>query len=73
MDIKLLVTKTDFCLPNLECELKSLGINYRIEYIENNSALVDSNKIRHSPNIFVDDQLVFRKQPTPRELKNYFF
>ncbi|NQY62819.1 MAG: hypothetical protein HRT38_03685 [Alteromonadaceae bacterium] len=72
MDITLLVTKTDFCVPNLECEFNNLGLNYRIEYIENNPELVNANQIRHSPNIFVDGKLAFRDQPTPQELKDYF-
>ncbi|NQY34519.1 MAG: hypothetical protein HRT37_06050 [Alteromonadaceae bacterium] len=72
MDITLLVTKTDFCVPNLECEFHNLGINYRIEYIENHPELVDANQIRHSPNIFVDGKLTFRSQPTQQELKDYF-
>jgi len=72
MDITLLVTKTDFCIPNLEGEFQNLGIKYHIEYIENNPALVNAHQIRHSPNVFVNGKLVFRNQPTPQELKNYF-
>ncbi|WP_448549550.1 thioredoxin family protein [Thalassotalea fusca] len=72
MDVQLLVTKTDFCLPNLECELKSIGIDYHVEYIEDNPELVSDYHIRHSPNIFVDNKLVFRHQPSPSELKAYF-
>lgn len=72
MNVQLLVTHTDFCLPNLECELKSIGVKYHIAYIEDNAAIVDANNIRHSPSIFVDDKLVFRYQPTPMELHKYF-
>ena len=72
MDVQLLVTKTDFCLPNLECEFKSIGIDYHVEYIEDNPDLVDQNHIRHSPNIFVNNKLVFRHQPTTSELRSYF-
>jgi hypothetical protein len=72
MNVQLLVTHTDFCLPNLECELKSIGIDYHIEYIEDNPDLVSAHHIRHSPNVFVNDKLVFRNLPTQAELKAYF-
>jgi len=72
MDVQLLVTQTDFCLPNLECELKNVGVDYHIEYIEDNPELVSFHHLRHSPNILVNDKLVFRHQPTFAELHAYF-
>jgi len=72
MHVKLLVTQTDFCLPNLECELQNLGIKYHVDYIEENAQLVNDNQIKHSPTIFVDNKLVFRYQPTPTQLKAFF-
>ncbi len=72
MDVTLLVTKSDYCLPNLQCEFQNLGVPYHIEYIENNPELVSAHQIRHSPNILVDGKLVFRHQPTPGELKEFF-
>ena len=72
MNVQILVTHNDFCLPNLESEFKNIGIDYNIAYIEDNAALVDANNIRHSPNVFVDNKLVFRYQPTPMELENFF-
>ena len=72
MDVTLLVTKTDFCTHNLECELKNIGIECHTEYIENHPELVSEYQIRHSPNIFVDGHLVFRALPSLDELKAYF-
>ncbi len=72
MDVTLLVTKTDFCVANLECELDSIGVAYHIEYIENHPELVNAHQIRHSPNVFVDGKLIFRYQPTTDELKGIF-
>ena len=72
MRVQLLVTKTDFCIPNLENELRDVGINYEIDYIEENPDQVAAHNIRHSPNIFVNGELVFRHQPTERELKDFF-
>lgn len=72
MDVKLVVTKTDFCTPNLEFEMQNIGVNYNVEYIENHPELVSNYSIRHSPSIFVDGSLAFRYQPTQGELSRYF-
>lgn len=69
MRVQLLVTKTDFNLPNLEKELNALGVGFEIDYIEDHPEMVASHKIRHSPNIIIDGKLVFRRQPTETELK----
>lgn len=69
MHVQLLVTHTDFCIHNLQRELDNVGIQYQIDYIEDNPQQVNAYHIRHSPNIFIDGKLVFRYQPTPSELK----
>ena len=71
MNITLLVTKTDYCLPNLECEFQNLGLNYHIEYIEDCPDIMARYKIRHSPNVFINGDLAFREQPSPQELRSY--
>ncbi|MBL4638671.1 MAG: hypothetical protein COA99_19645 [Moraxellaceae bacterium] len=72
MRVQLLVTKTDFNLPNLENELHNLDINYEVEFVEDHPELVSALNIRHSPNIIVDGKLAFQRVPTEGELKNYF-
>ncbi|PCJ90549.1 MAG: hypothetical protein COA46_10295 [Porticoccaceae bacterium] len=72
MRVQLLVTKTDFNLPNLENEFRSLGIKYEVEFVEEQPSLVAALNIRHSPNIIVDGRLVFQRQPSESELKAYF-
>jgi len=72
MRVQLLVTKTDFNLPNLKNEFKDLGIEYEVEFIEEQPEVVASLNIRHSPIILVDGELAFRRQPTEIELKEYF-
>lgn len=72
MKLQLLVTKTDFCLPNLEKELIHLGFAYEILFIEEQPGLVAKHNIRHSPNLLLNGELIFRHQPTETELKNYF-
>lgn len=71
MDITLLVTRNDFSLKNLKCEFQNLGLDYHIEFIENNPELVEHHQIRHSPNVFVNGKLAFRDQPSPQELRSY--
>ena len=71
MNIQLLVTKTDFNLPNIEKEFKHLGVEYKVEYIEDNPELVSTLNIRHSPNIIIDGELAFQRQPSENELKEY--
>ncbi len=73
MNIQLLVTKTDFNLPNIEKEFKHLGMEYKVEYIEDNPETVSMLKIRHSPNIIIDGKLAFQRQPSESELKKYIF
>jgi len=72
MDVQILVTHTDFCLPNLECEFQDIGVKYSIHYMEDNANLVNAHHIKHSPSIFVDNKLVFRFQPTAVQLKSFF-
>ncbi|ALO33833.1 hypothetical protein CMT41_03165 [Colwellia sp. MT41] len=72
MHVQLLVTQTDFCLPNLMRELEDVGISYSVEYIEDNPELVASHQIRHSPNILINGSLIFRSQPSIGELRTFF-
>ncbi|WP_207061419.1 thioredoxin family protein [Motiliproteus sp. SC1-56] len=72
MHVQLLVTKTDFNLPNLEQEMQDLGIDYEVAFVEENPEVVRAYNIRHSPNILVDGELAFQRQPSERELKAYF-
>lgn len=72
MRVQLLVTRTDFNLPNLENEFRDLGIDYEVEYVEEHPELVASMNIRHSPNIIVDGELAFQRQPSEGELRAFF-
>jgi len=72
MDVQLLVTQTDSGLLDLKRKLDDVGIDYSVAYIEDNANLVESNHIRHSPNILINGSLIFRSQPTIAELKTFF-
>ena len=72
MDVMIIATKACTHRPHLEKELESLHIPYGMYFIEDHPDLVEKFSIRHSPNLIVDDEVVFRKQPTELELRTFF-
>ena len=72
MDVLIIATKACTHRMNLEQELDGMQIEHRVCFVEDCPDLVHRFGIRHSPNLVVDDELVFRKQPTEVELRAYF-
>jgi len=72
MDVMIIATKACMHRVNLEKELECLHIPYRVYFVEDCDDLVQKFSIRHSPNLIVDGEVVFRKQPTEVELHAYF-
>lgn len=72
MDVMIIATKACTHRVNLEKELACLHIPYRVCFVEDCADLVQKFSIRHSPNLIVDEEVVFRKQPTEVELHGYF-
>ena len=72
MDVLIIATKACTHRVGLEQELDVMQIEHRVCFVEDCPDLVDKFDIRHSPNLVVDDELVFRKQPTEVELRAYF-
>ena len=72
MDVMIIATKACSHRQNLEKELESLHIPYRVCFVEDCADLVQKFGIRHSPNLIVDDEVIFRKQPTEAELHAFF-
>ena len=72
MDVMIIATKACTHRKNLEKELESLRISHRVCFVEDCADLVQKFGIRHSPNLIVDDEIVFRKIPTVEELHAYF-
>ena len=72
MDVMIIATKACTHRKNLEKELECLHIPYRMYFVEDRADLAQKFSIRHSPNLIVDDEVVFRKQPTEAELHAYF-
>ena len=72
MDVMIIATKACTHRINLEKELECLHIPYRVCFVEDCADLVQKFSIRHSPNLIVDEEVVYRKQPTEVELQDYF-
>lgn len=72
MDVMIIATKACTHCAQLEKELVLLQIPYRVCFVEDSPDLVQKFGIRHSPNLVVDDEVVFRKQPTEIELHSFF-
>lgn len=72
MDVMIIATKACTHRLDLEKELECLRIPYRVCLAEDCPDLVQKFGIRHSPNLIVDDEVMFRKQPTEVELHAYF-
>lgn len=72
MDVKIVATKACTHCPNLERELKDLGIPYEVLRVEDHPEVAEKYGIRHSPNLLVDGEVVFRRQPSEHELKEFF-
>lgn len=72
MDVLIIATKACAHRMNLEQELDGMQIEHRVCFVEDCPDLVHRFIIRHSLNLVVDDELVFRTQPTVVELHAYF-
>ncbi|GBE07771.1 hypothetical protein BMS3Bbin11_01905 [bacterium BMS3Bbin11] len=69
MNVLIIATKGCRHCNNLATELNELGIEHKLVYAESEPELVEKYSIRHSPNLIVDDEVKFRRQPTEQELR----
>lgn len=72
MNVLIIATKACTHRKNLEKELTAMHIAFQVCLVEDSADLVQKFAIRHSPNLVVDDEVVFRKQPSELELHAYF-
>ena len=72
MEVKVITTRQCSHRTNLEHELRDLGIDYESLIVEEHPEVAEKYGIRHSPNLIVDDQVVFRGQPNEHELRDFF-
>lgn len=69
MDVMIIATKDCSHCINLTKEIEDLGVGYRLVYADDAPDLVKKYNIRHSPNLIVDGEVKFRRQPTEHELR----
>ncbi len=72
MDVMIIATSGCSHCTNLSKELDDLGIAHKLVFAEDEVELCQKLAIRHSPNLVVDGEVVFRKQPTENELRDFF-
>jgi len=72
MNVRIIATRDWSHYHNLERELKDLGVVYEVLFVEDHPEIAQRYSIRHSPNLVVDDEVVFRRQPTEGELRALF-
>ena len=69
MNVMIIATRDCNHCANLAKELNDLGVDYHLVYAEDEPELVKKYGIRHSPNLIVDEEVKFRRQPTEQELR----
>jgi len=72
MDVIIIATRSCSHCQNMTKELQDIGVEHRILFAEEEPELCQSLSIRHSPNLVVDGEVVFRRQPSEQELREYF-
>ena len=68
----IIATKNCAHCANMSKELDDIKIKHAIVYAEDDVELCQKLAIRHSPNLVVDGEVVFRRQPTEDELRTLF-
>jgi glutaredoxin len=72
MNVIVAVTRPCNHCPLIENELRDLGVAYVLRFLEDHPELAEKYGLRGSPNIIVDEELVFRGMPPIPELREYF-
>ena len=65
----IIATKRCSHRPNLERELRALGVDYDLVFVEDNPEIAQRYAIRHSTNLVVGE-VVYRGQPSEAELRS---
>lgn len=72
MNVQIIATKGCSHCKNLSKSLADLGIEHTVLLAEEEIELCQKLAIRHSPNLVVDGEVIFRRQPTEAELRKCF-
>jgi glutaredoxin len=72
--MKVIIAGTKTCrhCPILEKELKKLSVPYLVYRFEDHPEFFAKYKVKHSPLIIVDDEIVFNGMPSIQELEEFF-
>lgn len=68
MNVQIIATRACSHRPNLERELKDLGVSFSTVFVEEHPEVVVRYGIRHSPNLVIDGRVVCRCVPAEHEL-----
>ena len=69
MDVMIVATRQCGHYPSLSKELEALNVPHQVVFVEDDPELAQKLNIRHSPNVVVDGEVVFRGQPSEAELR----
>jgi len=72
MNVSIIATRDCSHYRDLERELKDLAVVYDVLFVEDHPEIVQRFSIRHSPNLIVNEEVVFRRQPSEAELRAFF-
>lgn len=72
MDVKIVASKGCSHCQHLSKELTDIGIEHHLVYAEDEPELCQKLSIRHSPNLIVDGEVIFREQVDELKLREYF-
>ncbi len=72
MEIYIIATKSCSHCMNLKHAVAGFGQQCEIRYAEDHPELVEHFNIRTSPNLVINNKVVFRHQPSEAELKALF-
>lgn len=76
MDITIVATRGCNHRAMIENQLETLGASYKIAFLDDHPELIQKYDIHSSPNILVDEEVVFRatserSMPTVAELEQF--
>ncbi|MEX0601659.1 MAG: thioredoxin family protein [Rhodothermales bacterium] len=69
MDLLIIATKTCHHRPDMERWLQEMGLEYHTVYVEDEPRQAEHFGIQHSPNLIIDDELIFRGMPSAGEFE----
>lgn len=63
MDVLIIATKDCSHRPILEKKMQEMDVDYTVKYVEDDPETMRKYQIRNSPNLVVDNELVFSSSP----------